>query len=205
MSMSELTLAAFCESTASKSPTPGGGSVAALTGALGCALAEMTASLTVGKKKFESAEQEMQQLLTDGATLRRELLSLIDADCAAFGGYMAALALPKDTPEEKALRRSRLAEAARASAEAPLAMARAAAKVLPLCRTAVKKGNPGVVTDALMAAMLSRTAIRSAVLNVRINLPSLPQELAAAMETECAALEVLALDTETELLAYSPV
>ncbi len=204
MSMTESTIAAFCANTASKAPTPGGGSVAALVGALGCALAEMVAQLTAGKKAYADAAPEMERILKEGEALRGELLSLIDADCAAFGGYMRALALPKETDAEKTVRREALREAAASAANAPLRMARASARVLPLCETAVRCGNRGAVTDAMMAAMLSRAAVRSAVLNVRINLPSLGDKAAAAaLEAECAALEAEALRREEEILALA--
>jgi formiminotetrahydrofolate cyclodeaminase len=206
MSMSDKTLTAFCAETASNAPTPGGGSVAALTGALGCALAEMVASLTVGKAKFADSAPAMEEILQEGAALRAKLLALIDEDCASFGQYMSALALPKDTPAQKDARRESLRAAARAAAAAPMEMARAAAAALPLCERAVRLGNPGVVTDALMATMLARTAVRSAVLNVRINLPSIGDEAAAAaLDAECARLESLAQKTEEELMALSPV
>ena len=202
MPMRNLTLREFCAQTASKSPTPGGGSVSALTGALAAALAEMVASLTVAKAGFESVQDEMCDLLSEGETLRDAFFSLIDADCAAFGSYMDALAMPKTAEEERAARRIALQEAARRSAEAPLEMARCAMQVMPLAEKALTHGNKMAASDARIAAILARAAVRAAVTNVRVNLPSLGDEaLAAEMERECAELEAKAEQREAEILA----
>ncbi len=202
MPMRDLTLREFCAQTASKAPTPGGGSVSALTGALAAALAEMVASLTVAKAGFEAVQDEMCDLLSEGETLRDAFFSLIDADCAAFGSYMDALAMPKTAEEERAARRIALQEAARRSAEAPLEMARCAMQVMPLAEKALAHGNKMAASDARISAILARAAVRAAVTNVRVNLPSLGDEaLAAEMERECAELEAKAAQRETEILA----
>ena len=206
MEMKQLTLEDFCAKTASSAPTPGGGSVAALTGALSCALTEMVANLTVNKKGYEEVSDEMLALLNEGNSIRSTLLSLIDADCAAYGGYMAALGLPKNTEEEIAARKAALQKAAIASAVAPLQMARTAIRILPLCQAVTERGNKNAVTDALMSAMLARTAVRSAILNVRINLPSLGNnELAAALESECKAMEATAAAYETDIFSKADI
>lgn len=206
METKDLTLSEFCKITASKEPTPGGGSVAALTGALGCALSEMVANLTLGKKAYADFEEEMKNILTEGESIRTALLSLIDTDCAAYGAYMAALALPKGTEYEKANRAAALRDAAVQSAVAPLRTARCAMRIFPLAKSVIDNGNKNAVTDALMSAILARAAVRSAILNVRINLPSLDNpELSAALESECAALESAAAAYENDLLASSEV
>lgn len=206
MEMKKLTLEEFCAGTASSDPTPGGGSVAALAGALGCALSEMVANLTLGKNGYEDVQGEMASLLKEGEAVRETLLSLIDSDCAAYGGYMAALKLPKETDEEKALRKVALQKAAIASAVAPLQIARTAIRILPLCQAVTERGNKNVVSDALISAMLARTAVRSAIINVRINLSSVGNaELAAALESECKALEATAVAYETDIFSKADI
>jgi len=202
MPMCDNSLREFCQQTASSAATPGGGSVSALVGALGASLAEMVASLTVKKAGFESVQEEMFDLLSEGESLRDALLTLIDADCAAFGSYMEALAMPKGTEEERAARRAELQAAARRSAEMPMEMARCSMRVMPLVKSALALGNPMAASDARMAAILVRAAVRSAVINVRVNLPALGDEaLAAGMEAECAALEEQAAEQEAAILS----
>ncbi len=201
MAMRELTLGEFCAQTASRAPTPGGGSVSALVGALAAALAEMVASLTVAKAGFESVHEEMCELLSSGEMLRDAFYSLIDADCAAFGSYMDALRMPKETEEDRACRKDALHAAALRAAEAPLEMARCSLRVMPLAEKALRLGNPMAASDARIAAILARSAVRAALINVRVNLPSLGDAaLAAEMESECAAMEARAKALEEEIL-----
>lgn len=206
MELKYLTLDTFCADTASSLPAPGGGGVAALVGALAAALAQMVASLTIGKPGFEDAEAEMRRLAADCEALRRELLDAVTGDKTSFEAYLAALQLPKATEEEKALRRSALQSAAKDAAAAPLAVAEAAAKVLPIAKVMVCRGNPNVVTDGLIAAMLARTAVQSALLNVKVNLPSIKDaRWVSAASARAGALTAQAAAAEAEILALSPL
>ena len=97
----ELSVNQFVEETASKASVPGGGSVSAMVGALGAALMEMVANLTIGKEKYAGVQEEMQALAAEGAALHEELLAGIKKDSESFNGYMRALKLPKGTEEEQ--------------------------------------------------------------------------------------------------------
>ena len=155
----ELSVNQFVEETASKASVPGGGSVSAMVGALGAALMEMVANLTIGKEKYAGVQEEMQALAAEGAALHEELLAGIKKDSESFNGYMRALKLPKETEEEKKIRTAALQQGLKEATEAPLAIADSAAKIFPMAEAVVKRGNKGAVSDGLIAAMLARTAV----------------------------------------------
>ena len=202
--LKDLTVEEFTARTASSAPVPGGGSVAALAGALAVALSEMVANLTIGKAKYAGVEEEMRKLAEKGAELRGELLEGIRKDSTSFGLYMEAFAMPKTTEEEKAVRREAMQRGLRAATEAPLAIAEAAARIFPIAEAVVLRGNTGAVTDGLMSAMLARTAVLSALLNVKINLGSIKEEaFAAATAARIEELEKLALHYEKQILKAS--
>lgn len=190
MDMHEMTLSEFCARAGSSSPTPGGGSTAALVGALAAALAQMVASLTVGKAGYESAQPEMQAVLREGKDIESRLLELMGEDCEAFDAYMRALAMPKNTLDESLARTAALQAAAQTAADVPLSVAQCATAVFPIAQNALSLGNRMAKSDALMATILARAAVRSAVINVRVNLPAFGDpELARRYEARCAALE----------------
>jgi len=179
----------FLEAVAANSPTPGGGSVAALAGALGAALAAMVARLTVGKRKYVAVEAELTALIVKAEQLRAALTARMDEDAAAFDAVMAALKLPKDTAEEQATRAAAIQKATLNAAEVPLATAREALQVLELALTVARKGNVNAVSDAASAAWMSMASIQGAALNVRINAVSIEdQALKSAWEREVAQL-----------------
>lgn len=194
--MKELTVEQFIDVTASDAPAPGGGSVAALAGALGMALAEMVANLTIGKEKYADVDAEMRELIQKSAEIRNELTEGMQKDTESFTAYMKALKMPKETEEEKAARREAMQNGLKEAAVVPLSIAQSAVKIFPIAEAVVEKGNKGAVTDGLVAAMLARTAVISALLNVRINLGSIKDE---AFVTEMAAM-VKAL--EEDAVAY---
>lgn len=206
MDMKTMTLEVFCATTASNEPAPGGGSVAALAGALAASLAEMVAQLTVGKKGYEDAADEMNALIPQAAALRAELLEDITRDSTSFNAYMDALALPKNTDEEKDTRRQAMQEALKKAAEVPLGVAETAAKIMPLAAVLVKKGNSNAVTDGLVSAMMTRTAVLGALLNVKINLGSIKDEAyVAEMKGKIRQLETNIVNAEAAVLASSPL
>ncbi len=167
-------IASFFESVAGPTPTPGGGTVAAFTGALASCLATMVANLTLGKKKYAAAEADMAGLKRDAEGLRRDLLALARRDSEAFEAVLRARKLPQATPAEVAARDAALAAADLTAARVPLETAEKCLQVLHLALLAAQKGNTNAVTDAGVAGLLARAAGDGALWNVEINLKSMP-------------------------------
>ena len=163
----------FAYETASESPAPGGGSVSALVGALGAALATMVANLSAGKRGWDDRWEEFSQWAEKGQEVMGELLRLVDEDTRAFNRIMETYALPKSSPEEIAARSAAIGEATLNAAQVPLETMKAAAKVLPIAEAMARDGNPNSSSDAGVASLAARAAIRGAALNVRINADSL--------------------------------
>ncbi len=163
----------FLDELASGAPTPGGGSAAAIMGAMGAALVSMVCNVTLGKKGQEAVGPEMQSVRDASELLRAQLTSMIADDVAAFDGLMAAYRLPKASDADKALRAEAIQSNLRAATETPLACARACAEVVALARRAGEQGYSGVVSDAGVGVLAAYSALRSAALNVYINAPSL--------------------------------
>lgn len=159
----------FLDELASKSPTPGGGSAAAIMGAMGAALVSMVCNLTIGKKKYESVNDDMQAVLQKAEKLREQLTSMIATDVDVFDQVMAAYGLPKDTDEEKTHRNTNIQSALKAATDVPLSCARACAEVIALSRDAAEKGNLNLISDAGVAVLAAQAALKSAALNVYIN------------------------------------
>lgn len=177
----EQALPEFVDEVASSAPTPGGGTVSAVAGALAGALATMVARLTIGKKKYADAEARMRDVERDGEGLRRELLDLAAADARAFEGYRAAMKLSQRTPEETAARERAIGDAALTAAQVPLRTVEACVRALELARTVAESGNENAVSDAGVAAWLARAGAEGAALNVRINLPSVSERERTAL------------------------
>ncbi|WP_442498842.1 methenyltetrahydrofolate cyclohydrolase [Methylobacter sp. sgz302048] len=163
----------FLDELASKAPTPGGGSAAAVMGAQSAALTSMVCNLTIGKPKYAEVEAEMQALLLKSEALREKLITMIKADVDVFDRLMATYGLPKETEEEKAARSAAIQSVLKEATEVPLACARACREAIELSRIAAEKGNLGVISDAGVAAMAGYGALKSAALNVCINAGSL--------------------------------
>lgn len=178
--MPELTVksptAEFLKALASSAPTPGGGSVAALTGALGAGLISMVCNLTLGKEKYKHVEAQVARLLEQSEKLRHDLMDLIEADIGVYGKLSAAYKLPKDTDQDKARRTAAIQAALVEATGVPLAIGRACAALVDLCPTAAKIGNIGAISDVGVAVLLGEAALRSAALNVAINLGTLKDE-----------------------------
>lgn len=185
----------FLDELASKAPTPGGGSVSAVMGAQSAALTSMVCNLTIGKPKFADVEADMQALLEKSEALREKLTAMIKADVDVFERLMATYGLPKDTDEQKAARSAAIQAVLKDATEVPLACAHACAEAIALSRIAAEKGNPGVVSDAGVAAMAAYAGLKSAALNVYINVGSLKDHVFA--EAKLAELEAVLKDAET--------
>ena len=205
MDMQDMNVRALLELTASDSPAPVGGAIAALSGAFGAALAAMVGSLTLGKKGYESVQEEMAETTAKANALAQKLLSAMDEDANSFNGYMAALKMPKDTVDEKAARRAAMQESLKSASLVPLNTAKTAAEIFPLAEAAVKSGNKNAVTDGLVAAMMARTAVLGALMNVKINLGSIKDEaFVSELRETCAALQAEALAAEQRILDLAP-
>ncbi len=176
MKISEKVLDDFINEVASKSPTPGGGAVGAVVGALGAALVEMVASLTVGKKGYEDYEAEMERVISESSYRRKRLLEIADEDIKAFNDFMNTLKLPKDTPEKKKIRSEKLQESLKKACEVPYDLAREISKICPLANSVNKFGNKNAISDAKRAIALLDAAFKSAIANVEINLKSIKDE-----------------------------
>jgi glutamate formiminotransferase/formiminotetrahydrofolate cyclodeaminase len=182
-------LSGFVASVASPAPVPGGGSVAALVGALGAALAQMVAGLTVGKKKYAAVDAEMKEVALSAAALVNELSGLVARDAAAYAAVANAYKLPKEPESAAAARGAAVTQALLAAAEVPLETARACAKVAALAATVAEKGNTNAASDAGVAALLAEAACTGASYNVRINVASLDDRtLGAALVEEIRTL-----------------
>ncbi|HEY0929925.1 MAG TPA: glutamate formimidoyltransferase [Gemmatimonas sp.] len=163
----------FMSRVASAEPTPGGGSVAAHAGALGAALVQMVAGLTVGKRKYAAVDEEMKQAALDASALRRELNTLVVRDAESYERVRSAYQLPKEPEAALATRNEAIREALLYAAEVPLESARASVRVAALCAAVAERGNTNAVSDACVGTLLAEAACKGAVLNVRINIASL--------------------------------
>ena len=194
---------------ASGNPTPGGGGAAAVAGALAASLSSMVANLTVGKEKFAEHEDEVKKLLQEVETLRKKLLMLVDEDAAVFDSFMSCYKLPKNTEEEKAARTNAIRQAAKKAAEVPFAAAQASYEVLKIAVRLIEIGNPNVITDGTVSALLARAAMRSEFYNVYINLGLTKDEeynakiisMISVMEQEALVLEEKAIKATDAALA----
>lgn len=160
----------FYNEVAAKTPTPGGGSVAAAAGTLGAALSSMVCRLTIGKKKYADVENELKEILEKSEALREQLKEMIVKDGEAFDQVMAARKLPKDNDEEIARRDKAIFVATKIAARTPLETAGLALKILELIKVVAEKGNVNSVSDAGVAALMAKAAIEGAIYNVRINI-----------------------------------
>ena len=176
-------LETFLDELASGAPTPGGGSAAAIMGAMGAALISMVCNVTIGKKGHEAVEPEMKSVREESEKLRARLTAMVAEDVAAFDGLMAAYRLPKAADEEKSLRAAAIQTSLLAATETPMACARACAQVVALSKRAAEKGYAGVVSDAGVGVLAANTALRSAGLNVYINVPALKDRAFAERAT----------------------
>lgn len=199
--MKNLTLDQFTRDTASDSPVPGGGSIAAVCGALSASLTSMVANLTVGKKKYADVEHEMIIVAEKAETIRQKMLDYIEEDCDAFNEVMDAFKLSKDTDEEKSHRTNAIQAGLKKAASVPFEIAETAYEIMDLAEFVVLKGNSNAVTDGLISAMTARTAVLAALLNVKINLDTIKDEgFAEELRKKVKALEQDSINAEKRIL-----
>ena len=180
----------FLDELASNSPTPGGGSVAALAGALGAALISMVGNLTVGKKKYEDVEEDIKKIISSSEKLRYELSQLIEEDVKVFNNFMSTYKMPKETEDEKKVRAEKIQESLIKAAKIPLKVAYKCLDILSLSKEVAEKGNINVVSDAGVAVLMAEAALESAILNVKINLRMIKDEKVRA-ELSSSIKEIL--------------
>ena len=175
-SLLKMNLREFCNETLSDSPAPGGGSVAALMGALGASLGGMVANLSAGKRGWDDRLEYFSDRAVKAQQLKDELLSLVDEDTAAFNKVIDAFALPKESAEEKAARSAAIEQATKHAAEIPFKAMETAFKSYQLLSEMADKGNPASISDVGVGALATRACIEGAAMNVRINLAGLKDE-----------------------------
>ena len=174
---SEKKISEFLNQLSSNTPTPGGGTVAALSGGLAASLVSMVASLTVGRKKYEGYDALYEETIGKMKQLSEQFQDMMDEDAKAFDGVMKALKMPKKTDEEKKLRKEKLQEAFKNATNSPVKTAEAVVKVSGYAKEMVKYGNKNAVSDAYCAIELCKAAFNMAMENVDINLGSIKDEL----------------------------
>lgn len=172
----ELPLDRFLDQLASAAPTPGGGSAAALMGAMAAGLISMVCNLTIGKRQYAEFEPEALALRERAEALRAELQALAQADVEAFNRLSVAYKLPRTTDADAATRRAAIQNATKLATEAPLRTAHAVAELLPLCAPLARSGNRLLASDVGVALLLIRSAVPAALLNVEINLGGLDDQ-----------------------------
>src|SRR5216110_3720331 len=172
-SLAKMNLREFCNETLSDSPAPGGGSVAALMGALGASLGGMVANLSAGKRGWEDKLRYFSDWAVKAQQLKDELLLLVDEDTAAFNKVMAAFALPKGSAKEKSVRLAAIEAANKLATEVPLRVMQTASKTYDLLGEMASKGNPASISDVGVGLLAVRACIDGAGMNVRINVANL--------------------------------
>jgi methenyltetrahydrofolate cyclohydrolase len=191
----------FLDEVASSSPAPGGGSVAALAGALGAALTSMVCNLTRAKQGYESVQAEIAEVLEKSEGLRKDLTDLIDKDTDAFNEVMIALKMPKETEDQKEQRKNAMQAAFKGAAEVPLETARKCVQILDVAHIVAIKGNKNSISDAAVSALMAQTGVQAAMLNVRINLSSIKDaDYVAQVTSELHELLQNAMQKSTEIL-----
>lgn len=200
--LTDMSLTAFAEETASESPAPGGGSVSAYLGALGAALGTMVANLSAHKVGWDDRWEEFSDIAEDGQALVRRLLHLVDEDTAAFNRIKAAIGMPKGTDDERRAREEAMEAATVYACEVPLQTMTAALDCFGVLALTAQKGLKASASDVGVGALAARAAVRGAGLNVRINAAGLADRTKAdALVARARELEELALQKENEILA----
>ena len=196
------TVTDFSHEVSRDSPAPGGGSVAALAGALAAALGAMVANLAIGKPGFEGDEPALREVADDAQALVSEQLAAVDADTNAFAGYLTAMRMPKATAEEQAARTAAMERGLQEAVAVPLGTAERSLRAIELARVVAEKGMKASASDAGVAALMAHAALGGAILNVRINLGGISDAaFVASMRARCEELETRGRALQDETLA----
>lgn len=180
MKLVDMKITEFLDVLKSDAPAPGGGSASALSGAQGCALLMMVADLTLGKEKYRDFEEICLQAKKKGQSLYEELRASVDRDTEAFNLISAAFKLPKDTDEEKAVRRAAIADGTLTATEVPFNTMKLGFEALKFVESLIGKSNPNCSSDLGVGALHLKACIEGSWLNVKINLPGVKNEEKAA-------------------------
>ncbi len=200
MKLAELQVSAFADLLASDAPAPGGGSAAALEGALGAALTAMVCGLTVGKKKYAEYQELAVESQKKAEDLKARFVDVMDRDTEAFNVVSAAFGMPKETDEEKAIRSAAIQEGLKGCTKTPFEMMELAVETLELTAAILGKSNDSAASDLGVSALSLRAAIQGAWLNVLINIGSLKdQDLAADYRKKGEALLKRALPVADQI------
>ena len=198
----DMTLGHCLELTASSNPTPGGGAIAAMTAASGVALVEMLAHLTIGKQGYEAVESTMQDIVDRLPAMRERFLALADKDAQVFDAFMAALRLPKDSPDQVAYRKDQLQVCYREAAKVPFEIGCLAYSLLKDAEVVIRDGNRNATTDGIIGAINARAAVKAAFLNVKINLSGIKDPaFVKELENQMAAIEGSIDEEEARLVS----
>ena len=201
--LKDLKIAEFLEIMSSAEPVPGGGSAAAFNAALAASLTEMVANLTIGRKEYRAAENEMKDIADAAASFRNNMMDNIDNDAEAYQNVLAAFKLPKNETAEKEYRSQAIQEAFKNAARVPMEVARDALKIMDLARRVILQGNKNAVTDGAVGALAARTAALAALYNVKINLGSIKDPaFVEEFTTEAENLESQVIQKEKEILGH---
>ncbi|MHB8905887.1 MAG: cyclodeaminase/cyclohydrolase family protein [Melioribacteraceae bacterium] len=199
------TLEEYFSELSSNSPTPGGGNVAALCGALSASLGMMVCNLTIGKKKYIDVEQELTLLKEKLEEYQKKFFLLGAKDNSAFDKVMESFKLPKESEAEKLLRANKIEEATIGAAEVPADVMKACNEILPMIKIVIEKGNKNSLSDAGVAASLINTAAKSAYLNVLINCSSLSNQTIANEIKKRADIQMDEISRTSEYLVEQVV
>ena len=194
MELHSVSVLKFIQDLGSSAPAPGGGSVAAMNGATAAALLEMVANLTLGNAKYEAVHEEMRGIQEAMCGVKEDFVHYINKDSAAFMELMDSFKLPKETEEEKIHRKEEIQRTTKQAALVPFEIGKLAYSLLSVAETVILRGNANAITDGMIAVINARAAVKSAFLNVKINLGSIQdaefvKDLADAMDEMESGLE----------------
>jgi len=201
--LASLTIKNFLSELASSSPAPGGGSVAALAGALGTGLSSMVCNLTIGKEKYIEVQDEIKDVLKKSEEVRKKLTELIDKDTNAFNEVIKAFRMPKETENQKEKRSKTIQEGYKTAAKVPLETAKTCERILDISMIAAEKGNKNSITDAAVSALMAQAGVHSAILNVKINLSSIKdKEFIEKTAQELEEIERRTIDKTNSIVRF---
>ena len=187
MVLVKSTVEEFCQILGSSAPAPGGGSVAALSGALGAELVSMVCHLSIGKAGLEEFQELLKESLEKSQGLAKELLERVDLDTLAFNDVMAAFKMPKETEQEKSTRRDAIQSGYKVAVQSPLGIAEGCVAVLQVAEKLIGKFNTNAMSDFGVSALQAHAGLEGAIMNVRINLPSIKDEKFVAQTNKAVA------------------
>ena len=190
----DMSIQTFLDELASKASTPGGGGAAAVSGAMGAALISMVAHFTIGKKGYEDVEAQAKEILAKSEVLRGKLTEAIADDVRVFNRVMASYGMPKETDEEKAARSAEIQDALKEATDVPLECAKLCYEVIKLSKPIAEIGNKNVVSDAGVVVLDGYAGLRSAILNVYINIGGIKDK--AFADDRAQQLESMLADME---------